>query len=134
MFNAKEYNRKYYLDNKDKMLQRNALWKEENRARFLYNSAKTRALKAGIPFNIEVTDIVIPEVCPILGIPIIVTSRKGRQDNSPSLDKIDNSLGYIKGNVQVISWLANNIKGNRTQEELVLFCNGYLNFLSNRSC
>jgi hypothetical protein len=33
-------------------------------------------------------------------------------DNTPSLDKIIPSLGYVKGNVAVISWKANVMKSN----------------------
>jgi hypothetical protein len=66
---------------------------------------------------------VIPIVCPILGIPIIkeVTNKLGPKTTSPSIDRIDNSKGYIKGNVQVISNKANVMKGNSTPEERLKF-------------
>jgi hypothetical protein len=41
-------------------------------------------------------------------------------DNSPSLDKIIPSLGYVRGNVQVISQRANSIKRDATLAELEL--------------
>jgi len=39
--------------------------------------------------------------------------------NSPSLDRIDNSKGYVKGNVIVVSWRYNSLKKDGTPAELV---------------
>lgn len=84
--------------------------------------AKMRAAKHGLPFNIDLSDIVIPEKCPVLGIDIYVNSGKpGAFMNSPSLDKIIPELGYVKGNVQVMSQLANQMKGAATSEQLIKF-------------
>jgi hypothetical protein len=79
----------------------------------LYHGALGRSKERGLAFNIEISDIVIPSVCPILGVPL---TYKGR--HSPSLDRIDSSLGYVKGNVQVISKQINCLKKNVTIEEL----------------
>ena len=59
--------------------------------------------------TISKEDIVIPEYCPLLDIPIHRCER-GKGYNTPSLDRIDNTKGYIKGNVWVISKLANSLK------------------------
>lgn len=40
------------------------------------------------------------------------------EDGSPSLDRVDNTRGYVPGNVLVISWKANQIKSNATLAEL----------------
>lgn len=81
-----------------------------------------RAKDAGLPFNLEIQDIVIPARCPVLGIEL--RPAKGRPDhNSPSLDKIIPSLGYVRGNVRVISWRANLLKNNGTPAELRLVAN-----------
>jgi len=82
----------------------------------LLSQAKIRANKKNIPFNIDLSDIVIPNFCPVLGIPLY----KGDGticDNSPTLDRFDNSKGYVKGNVYVISWRANNLKNDGVLEE-----------------
>lgn len=76
-------------------------------------TAKKRAKKEEIPFNLLPEDIELPDVCPVLGIPLEINN-KGMSNNSPTLDKIVPSLGYVKGNVRVISWLANRIKGDQT--------------------
>ena len=80
-------------------------------------AAKARAKKASVPFAITVEDIGdIPTHCPVLGIKL-QTSVGNSGDASPSLDRIEPSLGYIKGNIAVISKRANTIKNNGTAEE-----------------
>jgi hypothetical protein len=89
---------------------------------------KSRAKKEGTPFNLELSDIVIPTHCPILGTPLSLpqaddnrASGRGPNWNSASLDKINPSLGYVKGNVQVISNLANTMKSMATKDQLLTF-------------
>ena len=41
-----------------------------------------------------------------------------RTHNSPSLDRTDPKLGYILGNVRVLSWRANYLKGDATVQEI----------------
>jgi len=86
----------------------------------LWAAAKERADKSGIPFDIELDDIVIPESCPVLGIPIDIRLGRGRRrPDSPSLDKFIPEKGYTKGNIQVISWRANWLKNNGTVDEWI---------------
>lgn len=81
--------------------------------------AKARAKMEALPFSITKADIVIPETCPALGIPLYGRSGSGCGDNSPSLDKIIPSLGYIPGNVIVISAKANMIKRNACAQDIL---------------
>ena len=94
---------------------------ENNIEKRLVISARSRAKKRGVTCNITHEDISIPEFCPILGIELQLSTGNGGSKNSPSLDRIDNSLGYTKGNVQVISNLANTMKSYASKEELVTF-------------
>lgn len=82
-----------------------------------FATAKYRCKKRGVEFTIEPEDLIIPEFCPIMNIPLILSDGP-RTDNTPSLDRVDNSKGYIKGNVRVISWLANCRKGDLTLEQV----------------
>ena len=87
----------------------------------LWKAAKRRAKVKELDFNIEPTDVIIPAFCPLLNIPIIHEVGKGcRSDNSPSLDRIDNRFGYIKGNILVVSWRANFLKSDAALSELQL--------------
>ncbi len=78
--------------------------------------AKKRALKKGLEFSIKPKDIHIPKKCPILKVPLICSTRY-----SPSIDRIYPDKGYIKGNIAVISALANSMKANATPQELLIF-------------
>lgn len=83
----------------------------------LLRVAKQRAKTKGLDFNIDITDINLPDKCPLLNIPL--SSFYGEAtNNSYSIDRIDSSKGYIKGNVWIISKRANTLKGNATLEEL----------------
>ena len=89
--------------------------------KYMLRSAKERAKNQNIPFDITFKDFELPEYCPLLGIKLNKhLGENKRQDDSPSLDRIIPSLGYIKGNVWVISNEANVIKNNATVEELEL--------------
>ncbi len=93
----------------------------------IWHSAKNRAQRSAIPFTITPEDVIVPDVCPILQIPLITDTdyifRTGHTSqlnlpNYPSIDRIIPELGYIKGNIAVISWRANNIKSDATLQEL----------------
>jgi hypothetical protein len=100
----------------------------------LFEQAKQRAKKKNLPFNITIDDIIIPEVCPLLEISLMQKpygERTGFQMNSPSLDRIEPKLGYVKGNVMVISMKANAMKYSANLSELETFCNNSLKLISN---
>lgn len=92
----------------------------ENPEKTIFIAAKKRAKDKQVDFSIEVEDIVIPDFCPILKNIRLEMSRTGwKTDNSPSLDRIIPELGYIKGNIQVISDRANRMKSNSTFDEMI---------------
>jgi hypothetical protein len=96
-------------------------WRDSNLESEMISSSKRRAHKAGVPHTITKTDIVIPEMCPVFGIPLYPGIGRGPQHNAPSLDRIVPELGYVPGNVQVISHLANSMKRDASSEQLVQF-------------
>lgn len=131
----KEYKRQYYLKNRDKILEQTRKRAEENKEnmssrrkelhredprKLLLSLAKRRAGIKGIEYDLEIEDLTVPDLCPVLGIPIKVGEGK-IVDTSPSLDRIDNSKGYVKGNVQVISNMANRMKNSASPELLLKF-------------
>jgi hypothetical protein len=85
----------------------------------IFRAVRGRAQGAGKEFDLHISDIVIPDKCPVLGIPLKFNiGNKGPSDNSPALDRIDNTKGYVWNNVIVVSWRANRIKNDATAEEL----------------
>ena len=95
-------------------------YKSLSREQKLLNGVRNRARLHGYDFNLTLEDIIIPEICPILGIRLKKHLRKW-EDDSPSLDRIDNSKGYIKDNVWVISRLANIMKNSASLDQLRKF-------------
>lgn len=94
-----------------------ANWKMKDHRRIILNRARTRATQKGIEFNLTLEDIIIPEICPILKIPLFIHVGKSQND-SASLDRINNEKGYVKNNVCVISKRANQMKGDLTLEQV----------------
>ena len=89
----------------------------------MHGAARERSKVNNLAFNLETEDIIFPRICPYLNI-AIQYGQQVHSPESPSLDKIDPSLGYIKGNIQVISRIANTMKTNATITELVTFAKG----------
>src|SRR5688572_28502973 len=106
-----------YRGRRDEILaRRRKLVTQEPRTMMLWG-AKRRAKARGLEFNLSVDDVVIPDLCPVLGIPLV--RGDGRwTDNSPSLDRVDNSKGYTPDNICVISRRANTLKTNASLTEL----------------
>lgn len=118
---AKKTYDKYALKNRDKILERRRAGYIElvknNPAKKCWIAAKSRSVRKGLEFNLSIEDIIIPEFCPVLGIPLFFSAGK-KTDNTPSVDRVDNSKGYVKGNVRVISNKANTLKSSMSLEEL----------------
>jgi len=95
-----------------------------NAAKLLYKNIKSRCKKTGREFSIDLEDIIIPEKCPVFGFEL---KREDKQTwmFAPSVDRIDSSKGYTKGNITVVSRRANILKRDATVEELELLLNYY---------
>lgn len=81
-----------------------------------FRAKKANAIRTGYSWEVEFGDFIWPIYCPILGIEIDYFAET-RQENSPSFDRINSNLGYVKGNVQIVSWRANRIKNDGTADE-----------------
>lgn len=120
--------RERYYNNRESYKKRNEKYLSNPKSwaiRTLHRS-KDRATMSGIEHSIVLEDIIIPEVCPYLKIPLTFIVGQGQLPSNASIDRIDSSLGYIPSNIQVISRLANTMKSNATDKELILFAEAVL--------
>lgn len=103
----------------DREVSESSLRRQANPEKMLLANAKRRAKRYGVPFSITVDDVSIPYRCPVLGIKLYSNwGANHPTDNSPSLDRIVPELGYVPGNVVVISMRANRIKADANIGEL----------------
>lgn len=111
-----EYQHAHYERNKEKKRiqskQMRDSWSDEYR---LWRGSRDGATKRNLEYTLSVEDIVIPSVCPVLGIPLL---RSGRSQNSVSIDRINNSKGYTKNNIRLISRRANRLKADASIDEI----------------
>jgi hypothetical protein len=100
------------------------------------NNLRTRCKKAGLPFNLTIEDFNFPKVCPALGIPLEKTFNKDSRcvsnENTPSLDRIVPELGYVKGNIVIVSKKANTMKSNGNWQDLQKLADFYKELDSSR--
>lgn len=116
-------NSRLYQKNREQYLRQSIVYAQKNPEKMLHSFARNRARKLNVPFDLAPEDIVIPVSCPCLGITLGSNlGVKGRaKPESPNIDRIIPALGYVRGNVQVISHKANVMKGNHSIEDLKRF-------------
>lgn len=80
-----------------------------------------------IEFTLTEADLDWPSHCPVTGVELHYGGRGGNDDregvrggraNSASLDRIDNTRGYVPGNVVIVSYWVNTRKGDATPDQL----------------
>ena len=132
----REYSLEYNL--RPDVVERKAEWnRETKRNRSIHtrlldmiSRAKFRAIEKAVPFNLTIEDIEFVDTCPILNIPLNWEGGP-RVKNTPSLDRIIPEKGYVKGNVRIISNLANMMKSYASNEELQTFAKNINKYMEN---
>jgi hypothetical protein len=89
-----------------------------------YSRGKKRGARIGSQYQLKMTFVefldeiggAAPAVCPVLGIPLIIAD-EARSPNLPTVDRIDNSRPYERGNIAIISRRANVLKNDGTLDE-----------------
>lgn len=85
----------------------------------MFNNSKQRAKNSNLEHSLTLEDIVIPDYCPVLGIKLETGDRKNHY-NAPSIDRIDNTKGYTKDNIFIMSIKANFLKKDGTLDDLIM--------------
>ena len=121
-----------FLDLPPKMHE-NIYTSEYDRIRgYIIRNSKFMAKRRNIYFDLHYTDFELPSHCPILHCKLEYGAGKnGNAFNHATLDRIDNSKGYVKGNVMVVSRLANAMKNEASFTQLQDFINNYTLLLNN---
>lgn len=120
-----KYNMIYRIKNKIKIKKKyQEYWHaadtdKQRHAILIIQHLKRKCRQRGIKFNLKASDIIIPNYCPALGIKLV----RGNGNNGISVDRINPKKGYTRGNIIVVSRLANQIKSNATCEQLVKVAN-----------
>ena len=106
------------------------LTEDERLKGYILRNIKSSAKRRGLEFNLSMEDLVLPEKCPILEIPLtyknFINENESNSLEFATVDRYDNSKGYVKGNVWILSRLANNMKNCATPDQLKLFCENIL--------
>jgi len=93
-----------------------ALLRIQEPEKHLLKTAKSNAKRVGVECNLILDDIHIPDMCPILNIPLYFTPGQAT-DNTPSIDRIIPSTSYNRDNILIMSMRANRIKNDGTPDE-----------------
>lgn len=127
-YDCKDCRSKYNTEHSHESAKR---WRDKDRVKSMFLSTRTRARQKGLDFNLEIEDIIIPELCPVLGIPLVFSDKC--TINTPTIDRIVNTEGYTKENSIVISWRANILKKDASIDELLKISNYYKQIVEMRN-
>lgn len=125
---VKQSNREFYQSNREAILAKSKKQRtgKEGYLKTMLRSAKSRAKENNLEFDIDLQYLqsVATDHCPVDGLPFD-WNRQLEADKSlpfatPSLDRINSSQGYVKGNVKIIGWKWNAKKSNMNLDDLLL--------------
>lgn len=119
---AVDRERKYRQDHREQYAEYQRQSRKRNPRMHMVIAARYRAQRDGLPCDITVETVNWPIHCPVLGFELdYSTTQPGNRairNNYPTLDRRVNELGYVQGNVFVISHRANRIKSDASIAEL----------------
>lgn len=107
-------------NNPDKIVVYKTRWRTKNPRNALLVQTRFNAKRHNLEFSITEKDLSWPTHCPVLKLELVYVSTRGKNlDYAATIDRHDNTKGYVPGNVFVISARANRVKNDATPSELV---------------
>lgn len=71
-------------------------------------------------------------LCALSGVKMTYTAGSGRVSTNISIDRIDSSKGYLRGNVQFVCGVVNIMKQDMQQKDLYSWCKAILEHSSGK--
>lgn len=95
--------------------------------RWRWLGARDRSKKHGMDFSLSLEDLENlwleqNGTCALSGIKMTYELQNGRTSTNVSIDRIDQSKGYVTGNVQLVCMACNQIKSDLSEDEMYQFC------------
>lgn len=92
-----------------------------------WNGLIKNSKQRNLPFNIDIKyawELFLSQnrKCKLSGIPLMFSKKCWGNDTTASLDRIDSTLGYVKGNVQWVHKNVNMMKQEYTMENFLDWC------------
>jgi len=118
---------RYAASGQDKAWRKARYAMPENRTAMLLHGARNRALKFDVPFDL-IFDDVYPAIaagkCPKTGLSFDLAPHPElrRHPLAPSIDRVDSSKGYVRGNVQIVCNWYNLAKQDLSESDVLDFC------------
>lgn len=112
LMGGKEYRKQYYVDNKERIDKYNRIWAKNNPLKHNFGAYKTNAKAKGLIFAITLNEFmeIVEKPCYYCG------------GEGYGIDRLDNSMGYLKGNIVSCCSMCNYMKNAYTEEDFISQC------------
>ena len=106
-------------------------YRAKNRAAYLIAECRRRSQKKGFAFDLDayvpqIQERISKAICEVSGIALALEAAPGRAYNTPSVDRIDPSSGYVYGNVRIVAFAVNAMLGDWGEDVAMSIINQWL--------
>ncbi len=121
MVRERQRSLQWHEANRDRSIEKSRQWKTNNPAKAMLGRCRGSAKARGHECTITAADIealLAPMACSVTGLPLTLEAGGNSKSNpwAPSVDRIDCSKGYVPGNIRVVCWAYNMMRGDFPDE------------------